>query len=283
MCKLSIITINLNNAKGLQKTIESVISQTFTDYEYILIDGGSTDGSVSIIEAYSDKITYWVSEPDTGIYNAMNKGILQAKGEYCYFLNSGDTLYAETVLEKIFYQNYTEDFIAGDLIKKYPEKNVKEKSIAYFRAKKGENLSLFNLFIGNIPHQSVFIRRKLFDQYGLYNENYTIVSDWRFLVQTIVFHGAKVKYIDLIVANFDMEGLSNSCMDLLMEERRKVLEELIPPAILADYDHFAKINYHFHRMFQNKMAYKTGRLINKLITACDMITGKQIILSNLGK
>jgi len=83
--KLSIITVNLNNAAGLQKTIESVITQTFTDYEYIIIDGGSTDGSVDVIKQHADKITYWVSEPDKGIYNAMNKGILQAKGEYCLF------------------------------------------------------------------------------------------------------------------------------------------------------------------------------------------------------
>ncbi|MDR2910496.1 MAG: glycosyltransferase [Bacteroidales bacterium] len=90
--KLSIITINLNNVAGLQKTIESVVKQTFTDYEYIVIDGGSTDGSADIIKQHANKITYWVSEPDKGIYNAMNKGIRVAKGEYCLFLNSGDWL-----------------------------------------------------------------------------------------------------------------------------------------------------------------------------------------------
>lgn len=78
--KLSIITINRNNAAGLRRTIESVVSQTYTDFEYIIIDGASTDGSVEVIKEYSDKITYWVSEPDTGIYNAMNKGILKAQG-----------------------------------------------------------------------------------------------------------------------------------------------------------------------------------------------------------
>jgi glycosyltransferase involved in cell wall biosynthesis len=280
MLKLSIITINLNNANGLRKTIESVICQTFTDFEYIVIDGGSTDGSVEIIEKYATNITFWVSEPDNGIYNAMNKGILQAKGEYCYFLNSGDTLYAETVLEEIFSDDYMEDILAGNLIRQYPDRTMEDKSIAYFCAKEGKQLSLFNLMAGTIPHQSAFIRRKLFDQYGLYDENYRIVSDWRFFVQTIVLHGATVKYIDLFVADFDMEGVSNMQMDVLLKEKRQALEELIPPAILADYDHFAKINHDFHRMFKNKTSYRIGRFLNKLITLWDMLTGKQITISN---
>ena len=101
MPKLSIITINLNNAQGLEKTIKSVVSQTYSDYEYIIIDGASTDGSVDVIQEYRNKITYWVSEPDTGIYNAMNKGILKATGEYCQFLNSGDILVDNNVTERM--------------------------------------------------------------------------------------------------------------------------------------------------------------------------------------
>ena len=101
MPKLSIITINLNNAEGLRKTIPSVISQTYCDFEYIVIDGGSTDGSVDVIKKYADKLSYWVSEPDAGIYNAMNKGIRKAGGEYCQFLNSGDWLVAPDVTERM--------------------------------------------------------------------------------------------------------------------------------------------------------------------------------------
>jgi len=124
--KLSIITVNLNNAEGLRKTIESVVSQTYTDYEYIIIDGGSTDGCVEIIKQYEDKITYWVSEPDKGIYNAMNKGILKAKGEYCQFLNSGDWLIKESILHDIFSILPIADIIYGNEqtekgIRTYPE------------------------------------------------------------------------------------------------------------------------------------------------------------------
>ncbi len=88
--KLSIITINKNNAYGLRKTIQSVINQTYSNIEYIIIDGASTDGSIDVIKKFEDKIDWWASEPDTGIYNAMNKGIKIATGDYCQFLNSGD-------------------------------------------------------------------------------------------------------------------------------------------------------------------------------------------------
>ena len=108
--KLSIITINYNNKNGLQKTIDSVISQTFKDFEWIIIDGGSTDGSKELIEKYSQHITYWVSEPDKGIYNAMNKGIKVAKGEYLFFLNSGDYLVQPNTINQIFTQSPNTDY-----------------------------------------------------------------------------------------------------------------------------------------------------------------------------
>jgi len=116
MTTLSIISINLNNVAGLQKTIESVWPQTFTDYEYIIIDGGSTDGSIDIIKKYSDKITYWISEKDNGIYHAMNKGIEVAKGDYCLFLNSGDWLVDKKILENVFSNNHSEDILYGDMM-----------------------------------------------------------------------------------------------------------------------------------------------------------------------
>jgi acetyltransferase-like isoleucine patch superfamily enzyme len=122
--KLSIITINRNNAAGLRKTIESVVSQTYTDFEYIIIDGASTDDSVNIIKEYAEATLpcgeglgerlYWVSEPDKGIYNAMNKGILKANGEYCLFLNSGDWLYDNDVLNDVFSISPTEDIVYGN-------------------------------------------------------------------------------------------------------------------------------------------------------------------------
>ena len=114
--KLSIITINYNNRDGLQKTIESVVSQSFKDFEWIVIDGGSNDGSRELIERYAESISYWVSEPDKGIYNAMNKGIKASNGDYLLFLNSGDSLCDEYVIADFQKLSFTEDIISGNII-----------------------------------------------------------------------------------------------------------------------------------------------------------------------
>ena len=169
------------------------MSQTSCDFEYIVIDGGSTDGSVELIKEYSDKITYWVSERDNGIYQAMNKGIRAAKGEYCQFLNSGDWLAAPDVIQKM---------------------------------------------LGTLPlnHSPAFIKRSLFDKYGLYDENFQIVSDWKWYFIAIGLHNESVEYINLDVTCFDMTGISSSNTDIEKQERRKVLEESLPANILADYD-----------------------------------------------
>ena len=114
--QLSIITINYNNGDGLQRTIESVIKQNFKSYEYIVIDGGSTDKSIDVIKRNKNHINYWISEPDTGIYNAMNKGIRKATGEYLIMINSGDVLVNEDVLDTVFKKNNNSDIIYGDVL-----------------------------------------------------------------------------------------------------------------------------------------------------------------------
>ena len=114
--KLSIVTINLNNVAGLHETIISVLNQSSADLEYIIIDGGSTDGSAELIKEYSDRIYYWVSEPDSGIYNAMNKGIRKASGEYLLFLNSGDALASDNIVEEVFRADHNEEILYLSLI-----------------------------------------------------------------------------------------------------------------------------------------------------------------------
>ena len=114
--KLSIITVNLNNLEGLKKTYESVVCQTFTDYEWLVIDGGSTDGSREFIEQHQDKFAYWCSESDKGIYNAMNKGIVRAKGEYLNFMNSGDYFVSDKTLAKVFSREINVDILYGYVI-----------------------------------------------------------------------------------------------------------------------------------------------------------------------
>ena len=253
----------------MRKTIESVISQTFTDFEYIIIDGGSTDGSVEIIKQYADKITYWVSEPDKGIYNAMNKGILQAKGEYCQFLNSGDTLYSNTVLSDIFEINLAEDIIIGGTLNLFTDNTkILSKGRVYAHLRKGQSLTLFDLYGGAIPHQSSFIKCNLFNKYGLYDESYKIVSDWIFFLKTIGLAGVSVKYVDIVISCFDKAGISSTNTTLLNEERKEALEKMIPKQILFDYNNFGEIISQYET-FDYILKYKAtrfvARAINKLI------------------
>lgn len=199
MPKLSIITVNLNNAEGLKKTIESVINQTFTDYEYIIIDGGSSDGSVDIIKQYADKITFWVSEPDKGIYNAMNKGAKLATGEWLYFINSDDIL-MPNVLNKIFSEKLNFDFIYGN-VKKVPS------SIIY-----AGFFDIEKLLYQNICHQSIFIKKRTLEKLGFYNEKYKIGADYAINIK--IFNGNyKIKYIPLIIAEYNEKGISSSHFD----------------------------------------------------------------------
>jgi glycosyltransferase involved in cell wall biosynthesis len=279
--KLSIITINFNNKEDLRKTIESVISQTFTDYEYIVVDGGSTDGSVDIIKQHADKITYWVSEPDKGIYNAMNKGICWAKGEYCQFLNSGDALFSETVLETVFRTEYSEDIITGNVIETYPGKKLLRKGRIYAREQEGKSLTVFDWFLGGISHQATFIRKKLLEKYGLYDENYKIIADWKFFIQTIGLDGVAVKYIDMPIAYYDMNGISNVNTALILKERKEILKSLLPPNILEDYNHFSKMEADFHNLAKYKGFYYAGKFINKLATLYELISIKISSICNV--
>lgn len=250
MSKLSIITVNYNNASGLRKTIESVVSQASADYEYIVIDGGSTDGSVEVIKQYTDKIAYWVSESDKGIYHAMNKGILQAKGEYCQFLNSGDWLASNDVIEKmlgalpencsIFY---------GNMLKRLQDGKI-------FRDKCEEgNVSMLTFYRGALNHSPALIKRSLFAKYGFYDESLKIVSDWKFYLTAIGLHNEPVKYIDLDVAYFDMAGISSINSALDKQERRKVLEGFLPANILTDYDKYWRDIEQMKRIKRYRLIY----------------------------
>lgn len=203
MTKLSVVTINFNNAKGLDKTIKSVVNQTYNDFEYIVIDGGSTDESKQVIEKFVDKISYWISEKDSGIYDAMNKGILVAKGEYCLFLNSGDILYHHSVLAKVFELSFAEDILYGELLFDfglYTNKPVKRP----------ERVDITHLFNDNIWHPSTFIKRSLFDSVGLYNNKYKIAGDYDFFFHAIAIKKVSTKYLPFPISVYDTKGISSN-------------------------------------------------------------------------
>ena len=321
--KLSIITINYNNAEGLRKTLASVAAQTYADIEHIIVDGGSTDGSVEVIEAYASdmarkasgcvpkggdgcyaavesqdstpangaqplavqdttsptatqphKVT-WLSEPDKGIYNAMNKGLEVALGrrvvnedhtsssiasspnrlsDYIQILNSGDILAADDVTARMvaalsgyseqstgevdLQQSNLPSILYGNMIKEWPDgRRVKDtcgdgdytpESFLYF-------------YKGTLNHDCAYIRRDLFEKYGLYNEEMNICSDWEWYVRAIVLGGEKTVYTNMDVTVFDMTGISESNGKnrvLIQQERRGYLESIVPTAVLRDYDHY---------------------------------------------
>lgn len=232
---LSIITVNLNNASGLRNTIKSVINQTYTNYEYIIIDGGSTDGSREVIKEYTNRITYWVSETDNGIYNAMNKGILQANGEYLLFLNSGDWLFNNTILSRIFELPKSAEIIYGNLnvIMKNGESKLQTPLI-------GEMLTLANFNTNTrstISHPASFIHKTLFER-GLYDESYKIIADINFFIDRIIIQNCSVEYIPYIITNFNSDGVSSNPSNWAqtIEERTRIFKELLPPRILKDYE-----------------------------------------------
>lgn len=237
---LSIITINRNNATGLEKTMRSVAAQAGKDFEYIVVDGASTDESVEVIrrlEASFDGCLKWISEPDKGIYNAMNKGIGMASGDYLQFLNSGDSLVSEDVtvrMTKALKGNEYPSILYGNMLKDMPDGMVlRDKGFA------GKSISFLGFYTGSLNHPSSYIKKSLFDKYGLYDENLKIVSDWKWFLQAIVFGGEKPVYADIDVTLFDMNGISEKNKALDKAERRRVLNELIPSTILADYDRWA--------------------------------------------
>lgn len=232
--KYSIITINYNNRDGLERTIQSVINQTCQDFEYIIIDGGSTDGSVDVIKKYADKIDYWVSEPDKGIYNAMNKGILQAHGDYLNFMNSGDCFYNKTVLHEVLNKLDT-DMVIGKDFHCNPKTNNVHQTIFPKR------VSMFTFFTGYLPHQSTFFKRNLFSN-EMYDENYKIVSDWKFYIEKIISDGCSFSFINLVVAWREQDGISSEEMELVNIERNKVLNNYLPNGIYSDYQTIAKLD-----------------------------------------
>lgn len=227
--KLSIITVNYNDSKGLERTINSVISQSFHDYEFIVIDGGSTDESVDVIKQYEKHINYWVSEPDGGIYPGMNKGLRLAKGEYVNFLNGGDYYHSFDVLEKIFYLDTDADIITGN----HAENGLKNVGQG--------GVTMLELYKWAIDHQASFIRRELALLHP-YDEKYRIVSDWKFFIEALVLDNCSFYYTDIIVVDVDMDGISNTNFELDRKERELVLKELFPPRILEDYKLLASIH-----------------------------------------
>lgn len=220
MPKLSIITINLNNGIGLKKTILSVIQQKFKDYEFIVIDGESKDSSIAVITEFEKYFTSWISEKDTGVYNAMNKGILKASGEYCLFLNSGDFLVDSEVLLKAFavIENESIIFFRRYFLSKKGKRKLE-------RALSTNDINFSYLLNGTFPHQAALIKTELFKIHGSYNENFRIISDWCFWVDTLILADVSVIIINLPFVCQEYAGISSN-IETAIDEKSHYLSNI---------------------------------------------------------
>lgn len=225
--KLSIITISYNNKLGLQKTINSVLSQTWDDFEWIIIDGGSNDGTKELIETTSNRLeksdsnvvlSFWCSEPDLGVYNAPNKGISHAKGEYLNFMNAGDVFHNEFTLSEVFSNELYGDVVYGNWMRSYP--SYEELRIP------PEKMSLFYLYSENICHQAMFIRNECLK--GGYDERFKILADeYKWL--EIASRGGSFQYLNSIICNFEaVNGLSETQFTRIAEEKQMIEDSLSP-------------------------------------------------------
>jgi len=232
--------------------MESVFAQLCKDFEYIVIDGASTDGSAEYIKEHAEELTYWVSEKDTGIYNAMNKGIRMATGEYCQFLNSGDCLIDKNVIEKMLNELKQNQYISvlyGNMRKVLPNGKILRDRCCSI----SNEVTLNMFYRGCLNHSPAYIKRELFEKYGFYDETLKICSDWKFYMQSIVLGGEIVKHADVDVTLFDMTGISETHKDLLNEERNRLLEEMVPTNILKDYHRYHEPMDQYDRLSRHNL------------------------------
>lgn len=266
--RLSIITINYNNLVGLEKTIKSVKEQSFSDYEWIVIDGGSSDGSKALLEREQVHFSYWCSESDKGIYNAINKGIMHATGDYIQILNSGDWLYSADTLAKVFAHDYTSDVLYGDMM----QVNETDTRLVCYP----DNLGLFFFLYDSLCHQATFFKRHLFES-NLYDETYHIAADWAMNIK-LILEGCQFEHLAYPIVYYDNNGISSDTSSTIQgEERMRAYNIYIPHHLRVDIDNYNR-NYYFTRK------RKTLRiLMDSAIKWCHHIDNSYVKMEQLRK
>lgn len=250
----SIITVCYNETGNIKKTLDSIIEQSFRDFELIVVDGGSTDGTKEIVQQYEQNIAWWCSERDYGIYNAMNKGVSHATGEYVIFMNAGDWFYNKHVLENVHDKKQNTDVIEGYVV--VSNKNVRLRE-------KYEDLYV-HLFTDTLSHQGAFIKRTLLLSHP-YDEKYKIVADWKFWLEALILEGRSFSFIELDIAYYDTTGISSK-PEIVAKEREMVFKELFPPHIIklihSYYDayHLPLVRY---AVYLNQHSHKSYELVRK--------------------
>lgn len=248
----SIITINYNNRNGLKRTLDSVTSQTSKDFEWVVIDGGSTDGSRELIGQNKENMTYWCSEPDEGIYHAMNKGVNNAHGDYCLFLNSGDELCDPKVIERLKKCSFHADIVSCDIYIDGVERNKLRKSV--------DSVNAYWLYDNSLYHQATWIRRDVIVRYP-YHENYRTISDWIFFFEALVLNHCSYQHISMAISVFYRDGISNSSQyyDKAYSDKYNYLKNYFPAQYVDDKKSITSL--HFLSSDTARMSYVGQRLM----------------------
>lgn len=238
---ITIVTVCYNSEKTIKETIESVLNQTYTNIEYILVDGASKDSTIEIIRSYEEKfkdkrILYrWISEQDRGIYDAMNKAVqlINDDNTYVYFLNSDDRFMFNDTLSKAKLKINSEDFFYGRVL-------LEDKSNGY-KIESGEKIKYSDLAYKNCPHQGSFTRKKVFNQYGSFNLEYKISSDYEFMVRIFKNDLISKKFIEETIAVMSMGGVSDYQFKISLKEKLKIIKKNYPCWIYIKSLFFIKI------------------------------------------
>ncbi len=255
---VTIITVNRNNIAGLHATLDSVVGQSSKDYEHIIIDGGSDDGSAELLGKYPHLSPSSITEPDKGIYNAMNKGITRAKGEYILFLNSGDELHDNGVLANMVQHLDGHDLIYG--------RDTLVKADGTRWLKPYPDLMTFSfMFRDTLPHSATFIRRTLFDTVGPYDEEMKICSDWKFFMLALFKHDCSCLYAPIPVSVFALNGISANPenFSVVDRERAQVIEQFFP-RFKTDFQELLLLRSENARFISLKQHLNASRLLRVL-------------------
>lgn len=220
--KISIITVVYNNRETIKDAIESVLSQSYSDIEYIIIDGNSNDGTVEIIKEHSEKIAFFISENDKGIYDAMNKGIKVSTGDVIGILNSDDLYQDLTVIEAVmdqFIQDSEIDIVYGDLV--YVKSDNTDHIVRKWKSETYYKRYFEN---GNVPpHPSLFVTSKVYKQAGVFETNYKLAADYELMLRIFKKHNFNSKYIDKVLVKMRLGGATNQSISNIIKQNKEIL------------------------------------------------------------
>lgn len=223
--KVSIITVCYNSQSTIEDCIKSVINQSYKNLEYIIIDGKSNDRTIEIIKKYQNQIYKIISEPDHGIYDAMNKGIINSSGDLIGFINSDDLYYSKNVLERVvseFKKNPILDCLYSDLI--YINKYNSKKVLRYWKSSQFKKKSF--AYGWSPPHNTFFVKKNIYETYGCFDLSYEIASDIELMMRFLEKHNISSKYISEIWVKMRIGGKTNESIKNIFQQNREVIRAL---------------------------------------------------------